>query len=197
MIHKIFTIISTIVAIGALLLAMENFKIQNTPRLTAKSIGRVYAGPIQNRIDEVITVPITVFNNSDAFAYDVVLDLLFSDGTGREVSLNDYFKSVRLPITRKERMKKGEPWSLNFAPSAPNNAKDIYLAGEKKFKIKLQLEWKDAKGRKYKFVELAELTPSESIEGVSPQFWFESKGSYNSIDDPEEIDNSWGMNFNF
>jgi hypothetical protein len=171
----------------------ETYKVQNTPRLTAKSLGGVYVDHIQGREDEVVTVPVTVFNSSDAFAYDVILDLLFSDGTGRKVSLNDYLKSVRMPIIKKERLNKGEMWSLNFSPSAPNDARQMYLSSEKKFKIKLQLQWKDTKGKEYKFVEMAELTPSKSIEGISPQFWFESKASYNSVDDPKEITKHWGL----
>lgn len=193
----VLSIVAIVLSAANLYLYNEVFKIQNTPRLTVKSQGKVYIGRIQGRIDEIVSVPIVISNSSDAFAYDVTLDLLFSDGTGREVSLNDYFKSVRLPIIRKERLNKGETWSLNFTPSGPNNAEQIYLSGEKKFKIKLQLTWRDAKGKEYKFVELAELMPSESIEGTSPQFWFESRASYSSIDDPKEIDKHWGMNFDF
>ena len=183
-------------------LSQEIYEIQYIPKLTAQIYGQSYVGPIQGRIDEVVTIPIIVSNNSDAFAHNIILDLLISDGTGREISLNDYFKSENLPIMYKDRLAPGEQWlmlsSKAKALSAPVNAKEIYASGSKKFKAKLQLSWKDAKGKNYRFINLEELKYAViEDEVVYESFWFESKEVYNSRDNNEGLEKNWGLNFNY
>ncbi len=174
-------------------------KVQMTPRLSAQIYGQSDVGKVEGRMDEVVKIPVTVFNNSDAFAYNVVLDLLFSDGTGREVSLNDYFKSINAPIIKIERLAPRDIWILpNFIPSVPNDAKSLYASRKAIFKAKLQLTWQDDSGKKYKYVNLEELKyvsvkDAKSVEG----FWFESKGAYSSIDNEKDIENNWGLNFKY
>ena len=200
----IISTVALIISVRACSRSDEIFKIQNTPRLSAQLSGESYVGSMPPRIDEVVTVPIIVSNNSDAFAYDVIIDLLISDGTGREVSLNDYFRSVNVPIMYKERMIPREQWIMipPKAMSAPNNSRELYSTGKLTFKAKLQLGWKDVKGKKYKFVNLGELKYAHIKDGERSieSFWIDSKAtyaSYTSKDDKKNLDKNWGMNFNY
>ncbi len=209
--NKIKDIITIIISISALIISVracsrsdEVFEIQNIPRLSAQLSGESYVGTMPPRVDEVVTVPIIVSNNSDAFAYDVIIDLLISDGTGREVSLNDYFKSINVPIMCKERMIPREQWMMipAKAMSAPNNSRELYSTGNLKFKAKLQLEWKDVKGKKYKFVNLGELKYAHIKDGERSieSFWIDSKAtyaSYASKEDKKNLEKIWGINFNY
>lgn len=177
-------------------IAKEVFEVQNTPRLSAQILGESYVGPMEGRIDEVVTIPIIVFNNSDTFAHKVTLDLLISDGTGRVVSLNDYFKSINAPIMYMERIIPRGQWPIIPAKAipAPGNSKLLYSTGQLKFKAKLQLKWEDVKRREYKFVYLAELKyvhikDEKEIEA----FVFEPKGSYSSIDNKNALEKFWGL----
>lgn len=181
-------------------LSKEVFEIQNTPRLSAQIFGESYVGPMEGRIDEVVTTPIAVFNNSDAFAHKVTLDLLIADGTGREVSLNEYFRSVNAPIMYKERLSPREQWLIlpPKAMSSPGNSKELYATGKLNFKAKLQLTWTDAKGNEYKFVNLEKLKYVRvEDETVVEGFWFDSIKTYNSIDNKEDLERNWGLNFNY
>ncbi len=191
---------ANLLAEKAYLLAKEVFEIQNTPRLSTQVFGQSYVGPLKGRIDEVVTIPIAVYNNSDTFAYKVNLDLLISDGTGREVSLNEYFKSVNAPMMYKESLSPREQWLIlpPKAMSSPANSKELYSSGKLEFKAKLQLTWKDVKGKEYKFVNLAKLQ-YVCIEDETKQeaFWFDSKGAYSSIEDRDEVEKHWGLKFNY
>lgn len=181
-------------------LSKEVFKIQNTPLLSAQIFGESYVGPMKGRINEVVTTPIAVFNNSNAFAHKVTLDLLIADGTRREVSLNEYFKSVNAPIMYKERLSPREQWLIlpPKAMSSPANSKELYATGKLNFKAKLQLTWTDTKGNEYKFVNLEKLKYVRvEDETVVETFWFNSSKTYNSVDNKEELERNWGLNFNY
>ncbi len=172
---------------------------QEVPRLSV-TCGRdaVHVGPTPGRIDEVVEIPMTVFNNSSLVAYDLVLDVLFSDGTGREAGLNEYFKSIDAPPLGIPRLVGGAEWRVPTpAISAPPNAKQLYASGKLHFKIKLQLTWKDGAGTEHKFVELASLQYVAARERYSDAFWFKPVASYNSVENPDELKNQWGLPFKF
>jgi len=198
--NTIIAIVALIVAMEANRLSKEVFDIQNTPRLSAQIFGETYVGPMEGRIDEVVTIPVAVFNNSDAFAHKVTLDLLIADGEERKFSLNDYFESVNAPLMYKERLSPREQWLIlpPKAISAAANSKELYSTGKRKFKAKLQLTWEDAKGNEFKFINLEELQymcieDEKKVEA----FWFDSKKTCNSIDNKEEIKEGWGLSFDY
>lgn len=200
----LISIIALIISAKAYWLSADTFKIQHTPRLTAQLTGESYVGLMPPRVDEVVTIPIIISNNSNAFAYDVTIDLLISDGTGREVSLNDYFKGQNLPIMRKDRMTPSEQWIMipGKAMSAPNSSKELYSTGKLKFKAKLQLEWKDVRGKKYRFINLGELKFVRIKDGerTDESFLIDSKATYASYIgkiDIKNLEKYWGMNFNY
>ncbi|OGX35202.1 MAG: hypothetical protein A3B73_04425 [Omnitrophica WOR_2 bacterium RIFCSPHIGHO2_02_FULL_63_39] len=171
--------------------ATELFKIQHTPRLTVTTgTGAVVVGPMPGRQDPIVEVPMFVFNGSEAFAYDVTLDLLYWDGTGRSGSLNDYFRGIGAPIMQQRTMAKAGLWVVGSrAISAEKREK--YQSRDLQFKVQLQLSWKDAEGKEYRFIELAELKYVPPIEGYQGRFWFDSKGSYSSLDDPAKVEEYW------
>ncbi len=171
--------------------------IRSVPRLSATaSLGTVYVGAMEGRVDDVVSVPMVVFNNSDSFAHDLIVDLLFADGTGREGSLNEYFRSVNAPIISRKRLEKGAVWNVGTrAISAPKNANELYESGKLKFKVKIQVQWKDDIGMSYRFIELAELVHVNAIESYGGGFWFKSLGSHSSIDEPNEVNRYWGLPF--
>jgi len=154
------------------------------------------------RVDEVVTVPIVISNNSNAYAHDIVVDLLISDGTGRKVSLNDYFRENNIPIRRRVRMTPGEQWTISsVAMSSPNDSRELYASGTLKFKAKLQLEWKDVNGKQYRFINLGELkfTRIKDGDNIIETFWIDSTATYASINknDRKKLDKYWGMDFDY
>ena len=172
----------------------KRWQIQQVPRLTATaSIGEVFVGRSPSRIDDLVSVPMHVFKQNTASAYDVELDLVFADGTGREVSLNDYQRGINAPIIETKTI--GAHWSPGTSfMSAPQHQR--YESGDLRARAKLQLTWKDGEGRQHRFVELSELAQSEVVEGhFGGRFWWKPIASYSSLDGPEKVREHWGLPF--
>ncbi|MDP3732686.1 MAG: hypothetical protein Q8R31_06695 [Candidatus Omnitrophota bacterium] len=179
-------------------IAKEVFDIQNTPRLFAFIASPSYAGSVPNRTDEIVSVPIVISNNSNAFAYNVEVDVIFADGTGKVISLNEQEKKIPAPAIFKDRLTPSEQWVIGTFPSTFPGARESYILGKSKCKAKLQVKWKGAKGEKYKFINLEELKFARITDKVVTEyFWFDSLNNYSSIDDPKEVDKNWGMNINY
>ena len=201
------SILISLLSIPALILSIisnnrssDIFKIQNTPRLSAQIFGNSFVGRIPNRIDEVVTIPMVVFNNSDTFAYNVTLDLIIDDGTGRKVSFNEYTKTINAPMLfYKDRLSPREQLLISSkAMSSPNDSKELYSTGKLKFKAKLVLSWSDVKGRSYKFINLEELKYVYVVDEVKTEgFWFDSKKTIDTLTDKREVEKYSGLNFDY
>ena len=160
--------------------------------------GAVQVGKNPGRIDEIVGVPATVLNNTGETIFDLVLDILFSDGTGRQGSLNEYFESVGAPAISFPALPRDQMWTIpQQAISAPNNAKELYASGRREFKVKLQLIWKDGHGHEHRAIELAKLHYLKEREGYTDAFWFKSYGSYDSGKNREALEKRWGLSFDF
>ena len=106
----------------------------------------VGGGIIPPRQDNVVTVPIAVYNNSEAPALNLELNLLISDGSGRAIDLNQELKKDGQGTNRLGRLDKSLPWRLTIAPSVNPN-REQYKSGAN-CKIQVQLTWEDARGKK-------------------------------------------------
>ncbi len=177
-------------------IAEEVSNIQNIPRLSAQVV-EANVGRIEGRMDDVVLMLINVYNNSNAFAHAVELDVIISDGTGRVASLNEDAKQKNLPIIYRESLGPGDYLIFLVKPSTFPNARGNYSSGKNIFKAKLQLSWKGPKNNvEYRYLNLMELKyffieEQKTIEG----FWFDSKNAYNSIDNNKELEENWGLNF--
>lgn len=154
----------------------------------------VRVGPMPPREDDIVEVPMAVYNNSEVDAYDLELDLLFSDGTGREGSLNDYLRSVGAPPIQVDKLGKNKVWKIRpQAISAPVRAKNLYSSGKLTFEVQLELDWKDRLGKQYRAVRQGSLKYIEKRDGYPDTFWFESGPAYSSISDPDKVSEFWGL----
>lgn len=179
-------------------IAKEVFDIQNTPRLFAYIVVPSYVGVVADRTDEVVTMAIIVSNNSNAFAYNVEVDVIFADGSGRMISFNEQQKKIPAPRLFKDRLTPGEPWVIKISPSTYPNAKENYTSGKTKCKAKIQVMWKGVKGEEYKFINLEELRFSRvEDKQITEFFWFDSLNNYSSIDNSKDVDKNWGLSFNY
>lgn len=168
------------------------------PRVITLAVPRigVQVGKMLGRIDDVVEVPANVSNSSGETAFNLVLDILFSDGTGRKASLNEYLQSVGGPPISLRLLPTDQSWNIPpQAISAPPNAKALYSSGEREFKVKLQLTWKDASNREHQVLELAKLRYLKEREGYPGVFWFDSIGSYSSERNQEDLRRHWGLGF--
>lgn len=174
---------------------------QKTPHLSIDlRFGGVSIGPTEGRQDEVVTIPITVWNNSEAVALNVVLNLLISDGTGREADLNAYAKKMGSPVNQISRLGRNEPWRLSLAPSVMPNAKEQYKTGARRCKIIVQLTWQDVREKSYSQATLAELKYVPAIERYSEYFFWnpeQSFSSYGGRKEQRELKRHWTLPFKF
>ena len=195
-------IVSAVFSTVALFQSWQNASIakkQTIPRVIAELRPEsVYVGKMQGRIDEAVTIPITIRNLTDTIARDVVVDLLISYDGGKEgVSLNEYFRGINAPVIHRESLGR-EAWNLpSLAPSVIGNAVELYRSGKVKCKIKIPVEWKDLEGKEYRAICLAELTYKNRIEAYPEQFWWESRGCFDSENSEPMIRKHWGKSFAF
>mgnify|MGYP001590679558 CR=1 FL=1 len=137
----------------------KEFRIKYIPQLSAQILGKPFflRTKVKDRIDDIAYIPISVFNNSDVYAYAISLDISIRDGTGREInlnSLNEYYRefgAIAL-MGYREKLFPREQWGfVMFVPLAASNSKEKDSIGRYNFTVKIQLIWKDAKGKEYKF----------------------------------------------
>ena len=104
------------------------------------------SGIIPPRQDNVVTVPITVFNNSEVPALNLGFNLPLSDGSGRDIDLNHELKKDGQGTNRLGRLDQSRPWQLSLAPSVNPN-REQYKSGAFGGKAQVQLTWEDVRGR--------------------------------------------------
>jgi len=144
-------------------------------------------GVIPPRIDNVVTVPIAVYHNSGDPALNLELNLLMSDGSGREIDLNQALRKDGQGTNRLGRLDQSAPWRLSIAPSVNPN-REQYQSGAFNCKIAVQLTWEDTQGRAYSQVTLAQLRYSKAVERYPERFFWERVASYSSYSSRKDRD---------
>ena len=140
----------------------------------------VGSGIIPPRQDNVVTVPITVYNNSEVPALNLELNLLLSDGSGRrDIDLNHELKKDGQGTNRLGRLDPSRPWRLSLAPSVNPN-REQYKSGAFGSKAQVQLTWEDGGGRAYSQITLAQLRYAKQVETYHEKFFWERIASYSS-----------------
>lgn len=166
-------------------IARKSYELSITPRLSIATNFRVaYVGSSSSRQDEVVCVPITVFNNSGAYALDVQFDLLMSYAKGMDTSLNEYLKKENRPLPYQNRLGPGEKWESRtdeFCMSVVNNAVETYKAGKEECKAQINLTWRDIQRKEHRLVHLARLVYAPPIERSGGYFWFKHIVSYDTL----------------
>lgn len=125
------------------------------------------------RMDDHIIIPIEICNRTYGYAKDIVLTICYNYGNDDNI--------LKRQISF---MKGGERYpNAGFAPSLIKGFRELFLNGEKSFKTKIILEWKDASGKGYKSVEKFILNTEKQGTDVALMFVFKSESYYSSIDD--------------
>lgn len=153
------------------------------------------SGILPPRRDNVITVPISVYNNSEVPALNLELNLLLSDGSGRDIDLNHELKKDEQGTNRHGRLDRSKPWRLSLAPSVNPN-REQYKSGEFAAKAQVQLTWEDIRGRSHSQITLAQLRYAKQVETYPEKFFWERIASYNSYGHRRERDllkKRWGI----
>ncbi len=157
---------------------------------------QVHLGPMKGRADpSVVDVPAVVFNPNHEPIYDLELDMLFSDGTGRRGSLSDYFDNIKAPRIHLEVLDPRSPWTI---PSQGISAdlRDRYTSGQP-FRIKLQLTWHDWQGKRHRSLTLGSLQYVQPREGYPDAFWFRTMASYSDVRQAHQLEQYWGLDSPF
>ena len=136
-------------------------------------------GIIPPRQDNVVTVPVAVYNNSEVPALNLELNLLLSDGSGRDIDLNHELKKDGQGTNRLGRLDKSKPWQLSLAPSVNPN-REQYKSGAFDCKAQVLLTWEDVRGRTYSQITLAQLRYAKQVETYHEKFFWERIASYSS-----------------
>lgn len=136
-----------------------------------------------------------MINISSAIVTDVVLDVLVDDGDHQISFIKDWYEKQHLGIPSVPRLGPGDTWRWGVSPSVGKNAYEAYRAVTKKFRIKLQLTWKDLKRNDYSYVHLFRLVFVPPHEGFLGAFRLTPAGSYSSIDDATAVQAHWGLPF--
>lgn len=176
--------------------------LQKTPFLSAEiRPERVHVGPVNGRIDEVVTIPVTIHNNGKPTAYKVEVDVVIlvdSKQSSEGVSINSYLREINAPIVGRETLAGNATWNLSpMGPSVVGNAFEIYKSGKTECKIKILLSWQDSEGKEFKWATLAKLQYKPRIEVFSDSFWWEVMDTLTSWQNPEKIKKHWGLKFTF
>ena len=195
------TIVGLCAQCQSITIAERQYQLQITPHLSVSlSKDSAYVGSGKpTRQDDLICVPITVFNNSDAYALDVEVNLLMSYAKGAEVDLNAYLRKKKRNVVQVERMEKGTQWRIpqrNMCISV--NPSEFYKSGRETCRVKVQVTWSDSLRRQHRLVHLAELVLAEVDETVPEHFWFHTVASYSTLGGWKEkwlVNRYWGLPF--
>jgi hypothetical protein len=153
------------------------------------------SGIIPPRQDNVVTVPIAVYNNSEVPALNLELNLLLSDGSGRDIDLNQELQKDGQGTNRLGRLDKVRPWRLSLAPSVNPN-REQYKSGAFNCKAQAQLTWEDVRGGTYRQVTLIQLKYAKPVETYPERFFWERVAAYSSYGGRTErvlLKNRWGL----
>lgn len=153
------------------------------------------SGIVPPRRDNVVTVPIAVYNNSEVPALDLELNLLLSDGSGRDIDLNRALKKDGQGTNRLGRLDRSAPWRLSIAPSVNPN-REQYKSGAFSCTAQVQLTWEDVRGRTYSQATLVQLRYAKSVETYPEKFFWERIASYSSYGGRTErvlLKKRWGL----
>ena len=137
------------------------------------------SGVIPRRQDNVVTVPIAVYNNSEVSALNLEMNLLLSDGSGRDIDLNEELRKDGQGINRLGRLDKFAPWRLSIAPSVNPN-REQYKSGDFNCKAQVQLTWEDVRGKTYSQLTLMRLKYAKAVETYPEKFFWERIASYSN-----------------
>ena len=150
---------------------------------------------IPPRQDNVVTVPIAVYNNSEVSALNLELNLLLSDGSGRDIDLNQELRKDGQGTNRLGRLDKPTPWRLSIAPSVNPN-REQYKSGAFNCKAQVQLTWEDVRGKAYSQITLIQLRYARAVETYPEKFFWERIASYSSYGGRAEqtlLTKRWGF----
>ena len=153
------------------------------------------SGIIPPRQDNVVTLPIAVYNNSEVPALNLELNLLLSDGSGRDIDLNHELKKDGQGTNRLGRLDQSRPWRLSLAPSVNPNGEQ-YKSGVFSVKAQVQLTWEDIRGKVYSQVTLAQLRYAKRVETYPEKFFWERIASYSNYGNRREqnlLKKRWGF----
>ncbi len=183
--HLVGWLAASAVGLGTLGYSCYRDQQNRIPRLSV-DVGseQVYVGPgsgvVPPRQDNVvITVPIDVYNNSTVSALNLELNLLVSDGSGRQIDLNRELRKDGHGINQLGKLDSTKPWRLSLALSINPNAEQ-YKLGAFKCQIQVELTWEDLLGKTYSQATLAQLRYSKAVEHYPERFFFERVGSHSS-----------------
>ena len=172
-----------------------------SPRLSLRTDFRpAYVGPARGRIDEVVCVPVGIYNNSDAFALDPQFDILMNyTSWAKPTSLKQYQTDQKMPTSGMSRLERGAKWESSpneLCLSVVSNAAQIYQQGTQQCQIEINLEWLDAARKKYRLVHFAQLTYAEPAENTQGYFWFRPVAQYDTLSGPDslsQVHRHWGL----
>lgn len=120
---------------------------------------------------------------------------LVDDGDRQISFMKDWYEKQRREIPSVPRLGPGDTWRWSVAPSVGKNAYEAYRTAMKKFRVKLQLTWKDLGRNDYRSVHLLRLVFVPPHEGFLGAFRLAPVGSYSSIDDAMAVQAHWGLPF--
>ena len=153
------------------------------------------SGMVPPRQDNVVTMPIAVYNNSEVPALNLECNLLLSDGSGRDIDLNHELKKDGPGTNRLGRLDPSTPWRLSLAPSVNPN-REQYKSGAFDGKAQVQLTWEDSRGRRYSQITLAQLRYAKRVETYPEKFFWERMASYSNYGNRREqnlLKKRWGF----
>ncbi len=165
-------------------IAGKSYELSITPRLSVATNFRTSHVGASGGQDEVICVPVAIFNNSSAYALDVEFDVLMSRAKGEEVSLNQYLRSKNQLPPYRSRLAPGAEWQSRtneFCISVVNNAIETYKSGKEQCKVQINLAWRDIQRKQHRLVHLAQLVYAAPSDRSGGYFWFERVGSYETL----------------
>ncbi len=179
----------------------KKFEQENRPYLSAEILPEpVHVGKGRGRVDDYVTIPITINNDGKTAAYNIELDVIILDDSNKAegVSINASQQGVNARITKRATLAAGANWErLRYGPSVLGDAREIYKSGENGCKIKILLRWEDLEGKEYKWITLAKLQYEQRVENFKEEFWWDDRNAITSWKDPEKVKTHWGTKFNF
>lgn len=162
----------------------KQYNIQYTPdlRMYINSGVDIYVGKGDKikRVDDVISIPLIIFNKGYGLAKNIRLAMVYNDGASEykitepplTIPFLEGIKSTVLPV---------------FYQSILANSYELYSKRGKIFKMKIFLSWEDINKTKYNSVELFKLDRTEFYPDYPSSFVFRSQGFYSSIENKSDI----------
>jgi hypothetical protein len=183
-------------------IANKGYALSITPRLSIATDFRAarVLGPSGGRKDDVVCIPVTIYNNSNAYALNIDLEILMLFANGQPpLSLNQFQIETNQPTTRISRLEPGKKWESHpdeLCLSAASNAAEVYRQGTQQCRIEINLDWEDTQRREHRLVHFAELKYAEPTENTGGYFWFQPVVLYDTMSgflNWWQINRHWGL----